>query len=80
MVEPHVDGYWNVEKNTKMLTINILHALVFYEHAMLFPLELLFQHLHQYVHFRDFLISSVHAGLPVEILAWGGETHWGTRV
>ena len=44
-----------------MLKVNIPHVLVFYEHSILFPLELLFQWIHHYFLFRGYLISSVHA-------------------
>ena len=44
-----------------MLTVNIPHVLFFYEHAMLFLLELLFQGYPQYDQFRGSLISFVHA-------------------
>ena len=44
-----------------MLTVNIPHVLVFYKHAILFLLELLFQGYHQYAKFRGSFISFVHA-------------------
>ena len=53
-----------------MLTVNIPHVLVFYEHAMLFLLELLFQGYHQYAQFRGSLISFVHASFVEQKLVF----------
>ena len=53
-----------------MLTVNIPHVLVFYEHAMLFLLELLFQGYPQYGQFRGSLISFVHASFVEEKLVF----------
>ena len=70
MVKPHVDCYSNVENSGKLLTVNIPHVLVFYEHAMLFLLELLFQGYHQYAQFRGSLISFVRASFVEQKLVF----------
>ena len=57
-------------KFRKMLTVNIPHVLVFYEHAMLFLLELLFQGYQQYAQFRGSLISFVHASFVEQKLVF----------
>ena len=53
-----------------MLTVNIPHVLVFYEHAMLFLLELLFQGYPQYAQFWDSLKSFVHSSFVEQKLVF----------
>ena len=68
MVEPHVDDNSNVEKTGKcwQLTFRMFWFLM----NMLFLLELLFQWIHQYVQFRGFLISFVHASFVEQKLVF----------
>ena len=53
-----------------MLTVNIQHVLVFYEHGMLFLLELLFQGYHQCAQFGGSFISFVHASFVEQKLVF----------
>ena len=53
-----------------MLTVNILHVLVFNEHAILVLLELLFEGFHQYGQFSVSLISFVHTSFVEQRLVF----------
>lgn len=79
MVKKHVDCYPNVENSGKCWQLNIPHVLVFYEHAMLFLLELPFQRYHQYVQHRGYLISFVHASfVEQKLVVWSNMQVFGS--
>ena len=91
--KPILNRYWNWTfwlnrmltgslecwKYRKMLTVNMRHVLVFYEHATLFPLELLFQWSHKNCHFKGFLISFVHASfIEHKVVFWSNMQVFGS--
>ena len=61
---------WMLKIQENVDSENSACSVFFYEHAMLFLLELLLQGVHQYAQFRGSLISFVHAGFVEQKLVF----------